>query len=217
LAFPAPSSVLPVTWRTLEGAPTRLVGPVSFAASDLLFFVSPRRELRLPLLEIVLHIGVDDDIAAVTCLAAQTFRPSIDMLSGVDSRADVSIDASILGLPGLGYVPTAWFCTTSPAYSTVCLLRGSSSCSHRKERVVGLLHPTADPGVRRILSFGSVAPAPWYRPFGRCHCRTSIPNVPCDAFLPSKDAPRSQLFGVSTAGTVSFLRLGFCSALGSVP
>jgi hypothetical protein len=44
LAFPAPSSALPVTWRTLEGSPTQLVGPVSFAASDLLLFVTPSQE-----------------------------------------------------------------------------------------------------------------------------------------------------------------------------
>jgi hypothetical protein len=82
---------------------------------------------------------------------------------------------------------------------------------------VGLLHPTADPGVRRILTSGSVALAPGRGPRGPRSCQTSCPDAPCDANLPSKDAPRSQLFGVTTAGTVSFLRLGFCSALGSVP
>ena len=121
-----------------------------------------------------------------TC-SSVPFRPSIDMLSGVHSRNDVTTASSGSSLPGSYRVPTSWFRTTSPVCSANRPVTGTAAfplLRARALRVAGLLHPAANRGVHRVFGWLSLLPEP---PF------------PAMLSYPSKDSPHPQPYRVTTA------------------
>lgn len=152
LAFPAPSSILPVTRLILEGFPKAAnYALFSFAplqsssrdapigSTDLLSWDSSREVPRRR------HRCRDVTFPPDPC-------PSIDSLPGVHSRDDVATATSgSRDLPE-HRVPTSWFRTTSPVSSAVRPIAGTAvpSAFAKDPGVTGLLHPAADLEVRRV-------------------------------------------------------------------
>jgi len=112
--------------------------------------------------------------------------PSIDVLPGVHSRRD---DLAVLptsgpGLPTWTLVPSSRFCTASTAFSALIL-----APKLENRGVAGLLHPAADPGVRRVSGH------PLRPPLLVCRA----PPSPRRVSYPSKDSPRLQPHHVTMA------------------
>jgi len=122
-----------------------------------------------------------------TC-SSVPFRPSIDMLSGVHSRVDVTIASSGSNRPDPNHVPTAWFRTTSPVCSAVHPVTGAAANPPLLAiplRVAGLLHPAANRGVHRVSRWLSLLPG--------------VAAVLAMLTYPSKDSPHPQPYRVTTA------------------
>jgi len=76
-------------------------------------------------------------------------RPSIDLVPGVHSRADIAAVASVTRCQPRDPVPTSPFCTVPPVFSADRpALAGL--CAVASAGFPGLLHPVADPGVRCV-------------------------------------------------------------------
>jgi len=119
-------------------------------------------------------------------LASADLRPSIDMLPGVHS-CDRCCHLPLRVRRNLSEhrVPTSWFCTTSPVFSAVRPLTRAAVPPCDGPGVAGLLHPAADPGVRRISARWLPCDAPTPRRIPPPRSRTVSPRP-----LPSWRSPR---------------------------
>jgi hypothetical protein len=97
-------------------------------------------------------------------------RPSIDLVPGVHSRADIAAVAFVSRCHPRNRVPTSPFRTVSPVFSATLRRCRRSIPPEAGVGLTGLLHPVADPGVRcvsRGRSGGSGTPH-WPCRHGRC-------------------------------------------------
>jgi len=139
-------------------------------------------------------------------------RPSIDLVPGVHSRADIAAVASVRRCHPPDPVPTSPILTVSPVYSAdwpacTCL------CAIAGAGFAGLLHPAADPGVRCV---SHRHPGGSWHPTlaiaGRCAAgHANSASSQRDSY-PSKDSPHPQPCRVAT--TVAPLMFAFRAVFG---
>jgi hypothetical protein len=120
-------------------------------------------------------------------------HPSFDMPKSVHSHAMFPPHFEHRD-PSLGFVPSLWFCTTSMASAAL--------------PVVGLLHPTAEPGVRCVSRARSPNPTRRSAHSMRAWSRVEARGFPQRESHPSKNSPPRQPHCVTAAVTcLPFLRL----------
>jgi len=118
LNFPAPSSALPVTWRTLEGFRRPRLGPLQLRSTSELL---PTLRSGLPtflswdslgfryLPGIAAGSSVPDPSCAPPSMSSLASTPARALLPSLRARRFLAVHR----------VPTPWFRTTSPAFSAI--------------------------------------------------------------------------------------------------
>jgi hypothetical protein len=135
VAFPAPSFALSVAGLTFEGFRRTRLTTASGDERPLVVFA--------PLQSSILSPWPDDSASS----RGFSYLPSIDVLPGVHSRrCDLAaVPTSDPGCRPGHRVPSSRFLTASTAFSALTFAPKRSG-----RGVAGLLHPAADPGVRRV-------------------------------------------------------------------